>query len=157
VKYIEDFLVGEQALSPGRTITETDIVMFSWVSGDTNQAHTDAAFAAKGPFGQRLAHGALGIAVVTGMSHRIGQLDGTAIAFLGIDEWRFHAPIFIGDTIRLRTTVLEARVSSKPDRGILKRRMELLKQDETVVQSGVFSTMVQARGAGLGGNTDGNG
>lgn len=145
-KFIEEFEIGEKAVSPGRTITETDVVMFSWVSGDTNQAHTDAEFSKNTPFGQRLAHGALGISVITGMSHRIGQLDGTGIAFLGIDEWRFHAPVFIGETVHLRTTVLEARVSSKPDRGVLKRRMELVKQDGTIVQSGIFSTMVRARG-----------
>jgi acyl dehydratase len=146
-KYIEDFAVGEQAVSPGRTITETDVVMFSWVSGDTNQAHTDAVFAERSPFGKRLAHGALGLSVVTGMSHRIGQVDGTGMALLGLDEWRFPAPVFIGDTVHLRTTVLEARVSAKPDRGVLKRRMELVNQDGVVVQSGILTTLVRARGS----------
>lgn len=146
-KYIEDFAVGEQAVSPGRTITETDVVMFSWVSGDTNQAHTDAVFAEHSPFGKRLAHGALGLSVVTGMSHRIGQVDGTGVALLGLDEWRFPAPVFIGDTVHLRTTVLEARVTAKPDRGVLKRRMELVNQDGVVVQSGILTTMVRARGS----------
>lgn len=146
-KYIEDFAVGEQAVSPGRTITETDVVMFSWVSGDTNQAHTDAVFAERSPFGKRLAHGALGLSVVTGMSHRIGQVDGTGMALLGLDEWRFPAPVFIGDTVHLRTTVLEARVTAKPDRGVLKRRMELVNQDGVVVQSGILTSMVRARGS----------
>jgi len=146
-KYIEDFAVGEQAVSPGRTITETDVVTFSWVSGDANPMHTDAVFAERSPFGKRLAHGALGLSVVTGMSHRIGQVDGTGMALLGLDEWRFPAPVFIGDTVHLRTTVLEARVGAKPDRGVLKRRMELVNQDGVVVQSGILTTLVRARGS----------
>ncbi|MCP1335445.1 MaoC/PaaZ C-terminal domain-containing protein [Futiania mangrovi] len=144
-KYIEDFKVGEKAQSPGRTITETDVVLFSGLSGDTNPAHTDAVHSAKSPFGQRIAHGALCLSVCTGLSARIGDLDGTAIAFLGIDEWRFHAPVFFGDTVTLHTTVLEARVTSKGDRGVLKRKMELVKQDGTLVQSGLFTTMVMTR------------
>lgn len=146
-KFIEDFAVGEQAVSPGRTITETDVVMFSWVSGDTNQAHTDAVFAERSPFGKRLAHGALGVSVATGMSHRIGQVDGTGMALLGLDEWRFPAPVFIGDTVHLRTTVLEARSTAKPDRGVLKRRMELVNQNGVVVQTGILTTLVRARGS----------
>ena len=144
-KYIQDFVVGEVAESPGRTVTETDVVMFSGLSGDTNQAHTDAEHSAKSPFGQRIAHGALGLSIVTGLSARIGDLDGTAIAFLGIDEWRFLGPILFGDTGRLRTTVIEARVTSTPDRGVLKRRMELVNQRGATVQSGIFTTMVIAR------------
>lgn len=148
-KCIEDFEIGEVALSPSRTITETDVVTFSWVSGDTNPMHTDAEFAGRSPIGQRIAHGALGLSVVTGLSARIGQLDGTAIAALGIDQWTFEAPILLGDTVTLRTTVVEARPSgSKPDRGVLVRHMELLNQHGKRVQHGLMTTMVMTR-AGL--------
>jgi acyl dehydratase len=77
----------------------------------------------------------------------MGQLDGTAIAALGVDQWKFHKPIFFNDTVYLRTTVLEARVSSKSDRGVLVRKMELLNQDGELVQSGLMTTMVTTRGA----------
>jgi acyl dehydratase len=133
-KTIDEFTVGEVALSPGRTVTETDIVTYSWVSGDTNPMHTDAV--------QRIAHGTLVLSIATGLSARIGQLDGTAIAALGVDEWKFLKPVFINDTIYLRTTVVEARVSSKPDRGVLVRRMEILNQHGEVVQTGLMTTMV---------------
>lgn len=144
-KFVEDFAVGEVAMSPGRTVTETDVVAFSWVSGDPNPMHTDAVHAAASPLGQRVAHGALGLSICTGLSARIGHMEGTAIAMLGIEEWRFHKPIFIGDTVALRTTVLDARVSSRGDRGVVKRRMELLNQHGEIVQGGVTSVMVKAR------------
>ena len=141
-KHIEEFTVGEVVLSPGRTVTETDVVTYSWVSGDTNPMHTDAVHAAKSPIGQRIAHGTLVMSIATGLSARIGQLDGTAIAALGVDEWKFLKPVFVNDTIYLRTTVVEARVSSKPDRGVLVRRMDVLNQHGEVVQTGLMTTMV---------------
>ena len=144
-RFVEDFAVGEVTTSPGRTVTETDVVAFSWVSGDPNPMHTDAVHAAASPLGQRVAHGALGLAICTGLSARIGHMDGTAIAMLGVEDWRFHRPIFIGDTVTLRTTVLEARVSGRGGRGVVKRRMELLNQHGEVVQGGTTSVMVKAR------------
>jgi acyl dehydratase len=146
-KSIEEFKVGEVTLSLGRTVTETDVVTYSWVSGDTNPMHTDAVHAAKSPIGQRIAHGTLVMSIATGLSARIGHLDGTAIAALGVDQWKFLKPVFINDTIYLRTTVLEARVTSKPDRGVLVRRMEVINQHGDVVQSGLMSTMVTTRNA----------
>ncbi|MBC9883009.1 dehydratase [Bradyrhizobium sp. INPA01-394B] len=146
-KSIEEFKVGEVMLSPGRTVTETDVVTYSWVSGDTNPMHTDAVHATKSPIGQRIAHGTLVMSIATGLSARIGHLDGTAIAALGVDQWKFLKPVFINDTIYLRTTVLEARVTSKPDRGVLVRRMEVINQHGEVVQSGLMSTMVTTRNA----------
>lgn len=146
-KSIEEFKVGEVTLSPGRTVTETDVVTYSWVSGDTNPVHTDAVHAAKSSIGQRIAHGTLVMSIATGLSARIGHLDGTAIAALGVDQWKFLKPVFINDTIYLRTTVLEARVTSKPDRGVLVRRMEVINQHGDVVQSGLMSTMVTTRNA----------
>jgi acyl dehydratase len=147
-KCVEDFLVGEVAESPGKTVTETDVVAYAWISGDSNPMHTDAEYAARSPLGRRIAHGTLGMSIVTGLSARMGDFDGTAIAALGIDEWQFLAPIFIGDTVRLRTTVQSAKVTSKPDRGIVVRLMELVNQDGTVVQRGLMKTMAYTR-AGL--------
>jgi acyl dehydratase len=146
-KHIEEFTVGEVALSPGRTVTETDIVTYSWVSGDTNPMHTDAVHAAKSPIGQRIAHGTLVMSMATGLSARIGQLDGTAIAAAGVDEWKFLKPVFINDTIYLRSTVVEARVSSKADRGVLVRRMDVLNQHGDVVQTGLMTTIVTRKPA----------
>jgi acyl dehydratase len=144
-KCIEEFEVGQVAESRARTITETDVVTFSWVSGDVNPMHTDAVHSAKSPLGQRIAHGALGLSIATGLSASLGHLDGTAIAALGVDEWKFLKPILFNDTIRLRATVVSARPTSKPDRGVLVRRMDLLNQRDELVQTGLMSTMVLTR------------
>lgn len=142
---LEEFEIGQVDESCARTVTETDVIAFSWVSGDNNPMHTNAVHSAKSAMGQRIAHGALGLSMATGMSANIGQLDGTAIAALGIDEWRYLKPIFFNHTIRLRTTVLSARPTSKPDRGVLVRRFELINQRDEVVQTGVTSVMVLTR------------
>lgn len=147
-KCIEEFEVGQVDVSRARTITETDVVQFSWVSGDVNPMHTDAVYSAKSPLGQRIAHGALGLSVATGLSASLGYLDGTAVAALGIDEWKFLQPILFNDTIRLRATVVSTRPTSKADRGVLVRRMDLLNQHDEVVQTGLMTTMVLTR-AGL--------
>jgi len=144
--FIEDFEEGRVDISPGRTVTETDVVAYSWVSGDVNPMHTDAEYAARSPIGARIAHGTLGMSIATGLSAQIGGLIGTAIAAIGVDDWTFLKPIFIGDTVTLHATVVSARVSSsKPDRGILIRRMELKNQHGDVVQSGLMKTMVRSR------------
>jgi acyl dehydratase len=144
-KCIEEFEVGQVDESRARTITETDVVQFSWISGDVNHMHTDAVHSARSPIGQRIAHGALGLSVATGLSASLGYLEGSAIAALGIDEWKFLKPILFNDTIHLRATVVSARPTSKPDRGVLVRRMELLNQRDEVVQSGLMTTMVLTR------------
>jgi len=144
-KCIEEFEVGQVDTSRARTITETDVVMFSWISGDVNPMHTDAEHSAKSPLGQRIAHGALGLSVATGLSAGLGYLEGSAVAALGVDEWKFVRPILFNDTIRLRATVVSARTTSRPDRGVLVRRMELLNQRDEVVQEGLMTTMVLTR------------
>ena len=144
-KCIEEFEVGQVDTSRARTITETDVVMFSWISGDVNPMHTDAEHSAKSPLGQRIAHGALGLSVATGLSASLGYLEGSAVAALGVDEWKFLQPILFNDTIRLRATVVSARTTSRPDRGVLVRRMELLNQRDEVVQEGLMTTMVLTR------------
>jgi acyl dehydratase len=151
--YFEDFAVGNRHSSPRRTITETDIVLFAGLSGDNNPLHTDEVFARSTALGARIAHGALIFSIATGLSARIGYFDGTAIAFASIDEWRFLKPVFINDTIFLRTIVTEVRASrTKPDRGLIQRRMEVVNQQDGIVQSGLTSVMVRTR---AGSNNEG--
>jgi acyl dehydratase len=144
-KCIEDFVEGQVDISRARTVTETDVVTYTWLSGDTNPMHTDAVHAAQSPLGQRIAHGTLGMSIATGLSASLGYLDGSAIAALGVDEWKFLKPILFGDTVHLRATVVSARTTSKPDRGVLVRKMELLNQRGDVVQAGLMTTMVLTR------------
>jgi len=143
--YFEDFVVGAVRETEARTVTEADIVQFCGVSGDFNPLHTDAVFAATTPYGGRVAHGLLTLSIATGLTQRRGELHGTAIAFLGMEEWRFHAPVMPGDTIHVRETVLERSATSNPGRGVVKRRIEVVNQTEVVVQSGVWVTLIRRR------------
>ncbi len=144
-KFFDEWVVGEEYVTPSRTLTETDVVMFAAMSGDYNELHTSEDFMKNSQFGKRIVHGLLGLAVSHGLLFRTGFLEGTAIAFLGIESWKFQAPIFFGDTIRIKVKVAEKRPSrSKPDRGIVRLFLEVVKQDGTVVQSG-FKTLMMRR------------
>ena len=147
-KYFDEYAVGEEHITPSRTLTETDVVMFAAMTGDYNELHTSAEFMKDSQFGRRLVHGLLGLAVSHGLLFRLGLFEGTAIAFLGIESWKFEAPLFFGDTIRVRVQVAETRASrSKPDRGVVKFSLQIPNQDEVVVQSG-YKTIMFRRKAG---------
>lgn len=143
-RYFEDFSVGESKWSPGRTITEADVMTFAGLSGDYNPAHTNYQFAEASDFRRPIAHGLLSLIVSAGLADRDGGLDGTAIAMLGVN-WRFMKPVFFGDTIRLRLTVESARTTSKPGRGIIVRQVHVYNQNDEIVQEGAFTTMVTSR------------
>ncbi len=143
-KFFDEWVIGEEYMTPSRTITETDVVMFAAMSGDYNELHTSEEFMKNSQFGRRIVHGLLGLAISHGLLFRTGLTEGTAIAFLGVESWKFEAPIFFGDTIRVKMKVTEKKPSkSKPDRGIVKLFMEVIKQDETVVQSGFKIIMIK--------------
>ncbi len=140
----DDFEPGLELRAGARTITEADVVAFAGLSGDYNALHTDAELAAAGPFGERIAHGLLGLSVASGLMTQTGALDGTAIAFLGL-EWRFRAPVRFGDTVRLHMRVAGRRETSRPDRGIVELELSLTNQRGEVVQEGVKTIMVLRR------------
>jgi acyl dehydratase len=145
-RFFEDFVVDEEYLTPSRTLTETDVVMFAAMSGDYNELHTSEAFGKSTQFGKRLGHGLLGLAVSHGLFFRLGLVEGTAIALLGIESWKFEAPFFLGDTIRVKIKVAEKRPSqSKPDRGVIKFFFQVIKEDGTVIQSGYKIIMIRRK------------
>jgi acyl dehydratase len=147
-KFFDDFVVGEEYVTPGRTLTETDVVMFAAMSGDYNELHTSEAFGKTTQFGRRIGHGLLGLAVAHGLFFRLGLVEGTAIAFLGIDSWKFEAPFFLGDTIRVKVQVAEKTASrSKPDRGVIRFFFQVLKEDQSVIQSGFKTIMIRRKQA----------
>lgn len=144
--FFEDFdPQGEAVLTPEQAIEEADVLAFAALSGDDNPLHTDSDYASRTPMGQRVAHGLLVLSVATGLSARAGQMQGTALAFLGMDEWKFLAPVFFGDRIRLRWRVADKRLTSSGQSGVVRRHMEILNQRDEVVQSGLFATLVRTR------------
>jgi acyl dehydratase len=143
--YFEDVEVGFRFETPSRTVTETDLVNFAGVSGDFNPLHTDERFAANTIYGGRIAHGALVLALATGLRQRAGLFDGTLMGLLEIRTWRFRAPVRIGDTIRVVNEILELRETSKPDRGVMLQRVEVSNQDSEVVAAGEFVMLLRRR------------
>jgi acyl dehydratase len=143
-QYFEDIQVGAEHLSPGRTVTEADIVAFAGLSGDYNVLHTDAEFMRSSIYGERIAHGLLGLAIQSGLGTRAMARPFATIAFLGL-RWRFKGPIKIGDTIKVRVKVTDKRETSKPDRGIVVLQRSVLNQRGEVVQEGETDIMVERR------------
>ncbi len=143
--YFEEFEVGQTVTSVGRTVTEADVVGFAALSGDWNQMHTDAAYAAQHPFGQRVAHGLLCMSIASGLVMRLGFLEGTALAFREISDWKFSLPVFFGDTIRVRATVAGTKPMRRLGGGLVSVKVEILNQDDQVVQRGTWGVLVQSR------------
>jgi acyl dehydratase len=139
-----DLHVGMSFRSPGRTITEGDIVAFAGLTGDYSELHTSDVYAKASQFGRRVAHGMLGLAYAHGlMWPRTGELRQTAIAFLGISDWKFVGPIFVGDTIFVDYRIAELRDSqSKPTQAIATFDVEIVNQDGKVVQRGRKALLV---------------
>ena len=131
--YSEEWEVGAEFFTSARTITEADIVNFAGISGDYNPLHIDEEFCRKTQFGTRNAHGPLIYSIAAGLLFQLHLYDDTLIAFLGFDSLKFTKPVKIGDTIHVRIEVLEKRETSKPDRGVMKRLLQVLNQNDEVV------------------------
>jgi len=142
-RYFEEFEVGDQVETAARTITETDIVLFAGLSGDYNQLHTDAEFAKGTIFGERVAHGLLGLTVASGLTGRLGFIEGTAQAFTGL-EWKFRGPIKIGDTIRVQARVRKKKAMSSLGGGFVTFDVAILNQRDETVQKGAWTVLIQS-------------
>ncbi len=143
--WFEEFGVGQQIISAGRTITENDIVSFAGLSGDYNQIHTDAEFARNTPFGQRVAHGLLVLSIASGLAMRTGVLEGTVIAFREINNWKFSSPVFIGDTIRAVLNVIEVKPITRVGGGSVVIEIVVKNQREEVTMKGTWTTLVASK------------
>jgi acyl dehydratase len=133
--YLEDYELGEVFVSPARTITEADVVLWASVTGDWHPLHTDATYARTTMFGERIAHGMLTMAIGMVLVLRLGQnvyLPRHFIAMSGIDRIRFTAPVKLGDTIHSVNRVAALDVKDAT-RGVLQYESEILNQDNTTV------------------------
>jgi acyl dehydratase len=133
--YFEDFPAGKVVEYGARTLSQEEIIAFArdW---DPQRYHTDPVAAKKTPFGGLIASGWHTGSLLMRLMCEAYLNESSCIGSPGIDEWRFALPVRPGDTLRFRATVLEARPSSsKPDRGVLRFRWELLHQREEVAVS----------------------
>ena len=128
--------VGETA-EFSKTLTETDLALFSAISGDFDPIHVDEAYARTTPFGRRIAHGGLSLALLSTVAAQISRRArdrgsrGTSVS-LGYDRIRFLAPVFVGDTLTARYTVLELDPATQRSRS----KVEVLKANGELAVAG---------------------
>lgn len=143
--YFEEFQVGQRIVSPGRTISEADILAFAGLSGDFNSIHTDAVYAQGTPFGQRVAHGLLGLAIASGLAVRTGIMEGTVLAFREVTEWKFSRPVHIGDTLHVEMEIEETKPLPRLGGGSLTLAVDVKNQAGETTMKGKWSVLVQSR------------
>ena len=135
-EFLEDYEVGETLISPARTLTESDVITYAGLTGDWHPLHTDVVYAAASPFGQRIVHGMLTLAIGSTLVLRLGPyvyIPRSFIAFYGIEHVRFTRPVLLGDTIHSVNRVEQLLVKDVT-RGILQYHGEVRNQrDEPVV------------------------
>lgn len=145
--YLEDFSIGETLTTPGRTITETDIVHYAMLTGDWHPVHTDATYAEQTQFGERIAHGMLTLIIGSTLVHRMGPyvyVPKGFIAFYGIEKARFLHPVKIGDTLHAVIRV-DDLIPKDERRGTIQYHEEIRNQDDTVVLTWISRMLVERR------------
>ncbi len=142
--HFEDFSVGMQVVTAGRTITEADIVNFAGLSGDFNAIHTDAHYAAHYDFGQRVAHGLLVQSIATGLATQTGFIEGTVLAFREL-SCKFSLPTLIGDTIHVTLEVIETKAFRRLGGGNVTMKFSVINQRHEVLQRGEWVMLMKAR------------
>src|SRR3954470_11329743 len=115
--YFDDVEIGQEWRSLGRTITEAEHVNFAGLSGDFNPIHVDHEFAKTTPFRKPIAHGLLVFSVGSGLGLNAPPMR--TLAVLHIRDWTFKAPVAAGDTVHVRSTVIEKELRARGRRGIV--------------------------------------
>jgi 3-hydroxybutyryl-CoA dehydratase len=142
--YFEEFEIGTEVVSPGRTITETDVVTFAGLSGDYTQLHTDEEFAKGTLFGRRIAHGALVLSIATGLAARLGFIEGTALAFREL-TWKYSQPVYLGDTIHLKARCKELKPMPRLGGGLVVFEAFVINQEGKIVQKGEWHLLIASK------------
>jgi 3-hydroxybutyryl-CoA dehydratase len=143
--FFEDFIVGEDLMTHGRTISRADVVNFAGVSGDFDALHLDTEYGKTTVFGQNLVHGLCVLAVASGLVGATG-IYGNIMAFYSMDKWDFRTPLFFDDTVRVKVRVQSKKEGSKADRGIVCLGLEVMNQRDEVLQQGTWNILVRKKG-----------
>jgi acyl dehydratase len=144
--WFEDFVVGARYETESRMVSSSDIESFAAVSGDHNPLHLDEVYARGTPFGGRIAHGVLGLAIATGLLNQLGLTRGTLLALAGL-RWDFRAAIYPGDVLRADLVVVGARATRRHDAGLVRLAERLFNQHDVLVQEGELTMLVRRRDA----------
>ena len=143
--YFEEFSVGKKIVTGERIVTSDDIMKFADLTGDNNRIHTDSEFSKTTPFGQRIAHGLLGLSLASGLAWQTGILDGTVIAFREVNEWKFIKPIFIGDQVYAELSVAETKALPRIGGGAVMLEAQLKNQKDEVCMKGSWNILVLSK------------
>ena len=141
--YFDDLELGQEWESPGRTVTESDIVTYAGFSGDFNPMHVDHEFARSTPFRRPIAHGFGIFSIASGLGVQVPPVR--TVALLSVSAWKFLLPVFTGDTIRVRTRVVSKTLKGRGKRGEVQWYRSIVNQDGKVVQEGEIATLVECR------------
>jgi 3-hydroxybutyryl-CoA dehydratase len=143
-RYWEEFELGEQFDTDSLQITADRIERFAEVSGDSNPFHLNPEYAEQTIYKQPIAHGMLIMSVFTGLNRKLGILKDTSLGVLHV-EWDFLNPVYVDDTIFFRMTIDAKQETSKPDRGLLKRKVVAIRSDGKEVCRGYFLNLVKRK------------
>lgn len=147
-KFGNDFRIGERFSTPAMTVTEAHVVGFAGLTGDFYPLHVDAEYAARTQFGARLVHGPLVFSIAVGLVSLSGVLADSAVAWLGAESLRMHAPVRIGDTLHVSVEVKSLRPTRQPTRGVLVLVYSVINQRGETVLSFDHQLMAHLRTTG---------
>jgi|HubBroStandDraft_5_1064220.scaffolds.fasta_scaffold807993_1 acyl dehydratase len=134
---------GQRFTSPARTLTDADHGLFMMLVGDWHPIHADEDYARTTPFGRRLMHATFGVALAMGMQTGAMEFADPMVGAIGLTDWRFTAPMFVGDTVHVEIEIIRKRITSDQQRYIVERVLRLVKHDGTVLQVGTAAVMLR--------------
>jgi acyl dehydratase len=140
-----ELIVGSEFVGAGRTLTESDLSIACMVSGDWHPIHADENYAKERGLPGRLFQGSFGILIATGMATSLPHFSDDIVGATGVREWTYRAPIFVGDTVHVRSVILNKRVTSDGKRAVIERTLSLINQKDAVVQQGIAGTMIRLK------------
>ena len=144
-KYFEGFEVGEKFITMGRTITRYDVSSYCGLAGIYLPLFVDEEYGKQTMFGTTIVPGPLTFIISLGLTIRLGLLDESAIAFLGVEQQTAYAPVRCGDTIRCEMEVIQKRETRHADRGIIKFKFTSFNQHSEKVMDWVMGIMLKRR------------
>ncbi|CAM5763511.1 MaoC/PaaZ C-terminal domain-containing protein [Bosea minatitlanensis] len=139
----DEIEAGQRFTSAGRTPTETDHALFMMLVGDWHAIHADEEYARRTAAGRRLMHASLGLSLAMGLQAQAMAFADPMIGAIGLTDWRFRTPMFIGDTVHVEIEILRKRITSDRARYIVERTLRLARHDGVVLQDGTAAVMLR--------------
>ena len=147
--YFDELKIGEKFTTRGRTMTETDMILFCMLTGNWLELHSNIEYAKTTQFGQRLIQGSLSFSIIAGLVPT--GTPGRILAFYGVDRLRFIKPVFIGDTLHAETEIIDLQDKNETS-GVSTHQVTLVNQHGETVQSSIWKHLVAKKPKGARSN-----